>query len=180
MRRTTVLKRAGRQNARARRLRDILPAALAGVALAVVLAGCVAETTPTPSPVASVSETTAPSTPTSSSAPAAAFVPGGTAAQNKPFFDAVNEQVVAAAGNGADGPAFITALRSGGFPVEAMEVTPDITTVGVKADSIQFSVHAADACLIGQWSNLSGYTSIVAAPLSTGKCLIGQTRAIDF
>lgn len=180
MRRTTVLKKIDGQHGRPRRVPVILSSALAAAALAVVLTGCVAETSPTESPTASASETTTAPTPTATAAPAAAFVPGGTAEQNKPFFDSVNNQVVASAGNGADGPAFINALRAGGFPVEAMEVTPDITTVGVKADSIQFSVHAADACLIGQWSTLSGYKSIVAAPLSTSKCLIGQTRAIDF
>jgi hypothetical protein len=103
-----------------------------------------------------------------------------TAAENKPFFDYLNNQAIAAAGGQPDGPAFINSLRAGGFAVETMELTPDITTVGVKADSVQFSVHAADACLIGQWGAVGGYTSIIAAPLSTGKCFIGQTRAIDF
>ena len=142
MRRTTVLKRAEltRAGGPIGRVPLVVSATVATAALAFTLSGCVAEASPTESPTASASETTATAAPTATSAPAAAFVPGGTAAQNKAFFDSVNNQVVTAAGNGADGPAFINALRSGGFPVEAMEVTPDITTVGVKADSIQFSV----------------------------------------
>ena len=153
-------------------------AVLAAGALAFALTGCVPEPTPTSTSSApSVSETP---TPTASDAPPPVLVPNGTAAENKPFFDYLNNQAITAAGGQPDGPAFINSLRTGGFAVEAMELTPDITTVGVKADSVQFSVRASDACLIGQWGTVGGYTSIIAAPLSTGKCFIGQTRAIDF
>jgi hypothetical protein len=44
----------------------------------------------------------------------------------------------------------------------------------------QGRLRAPDACIIGQWGTVGGYTSIIAAPLSTGKCFIGQTRPIDF
>jgi hypothetical protein len=155
-----------------------LTGVLAAAALALVLTGCVPD-----SPAATASSTptsTGTTTPTPSDAPPPALVPNGTAAENKPFFDYLNNQAIAAAGGQPDGPAFINSLRAGGFAVETMELTPDITTVGVKADSVQFSVHAADACIIGQWGNVGGYTSIIAAPLSTGKCFIGQTRTIDF
>jgi hypothetical protein len=161
-----------------RRIGATLSGVLAAAALVLVLAGCVPE-----SPAATTSSTptaTGTTTPTPSDAPPPALVPNGTAAENKPFFDYLNNQAIAAAGGQPDGPAFINSLRAGGFAVETMELTPDITTVGVKADSVQFSVHASDACLIGQWGNVGGYTSVVAAPLSTGKCFIGQTRAIDF
>jgi hypothetical protein len=155
-----------------------LAGVLAAAALALVLTGCVPESEPTATSSAPTSSATP--TPTASDAPPPVLVPNGTAAENKAFFDYLNNQAIAAAGGQPDGPAFINSLRAGGFPVEAMELTPDITTVGVKADSVQFSVHAADACLIGQWGNVGGYTSIIAAPLSTGKCFIGQTRTIDF
>jgi hypothetical protein len=153
--------------------------ALAVGALALLLlTGCVPES----QPIATSSAPTVSSTPTptASDAPPPTLVPNGTAAENKAFFDYLNNQAITAAGGQPDGPAFINSLRAGGFAVETMELTPDVTTVGVKADSVQFSVHAADACLIGQWGTVGGYTSIIAAPLSTGKCFIGQTRAIDF
>jgi len=60
-----------------------------------------------------------------------------------------------------------------------MQVTPDVTTVGVKADSIQFSVLWKGQCLIGQYG-FAEYHSLVAPVLGTGKCLIGQTRTIDW
>lgn len=151
---------------------------MAAAALALVLTGCVAEPEPTATSAAPTASETP--TPTPSDAPPPALVPNGTAAENKPFFDYLNNQAITTAGGQPDGPAFINSLRAGGFAVETMELTPDVTTVGVKADSVQFSVHAADACLIGQWGTVGGYTSIIAAPLATGKCFVGQTRPIDF
>lgn len=143
----------------------------------VVLAGCAQQATPATTAPAPVPTSVAP-TATPSRAPA--YVSGGTTAINKAFFDSVNAQTVQAAGGSPEGPAFIAALRAAGFPADVMEVTPDITTVGVKADSIQFSVKMSDACLVGQWGAVVGYVSVAAPILSTGKCLIGQTRTIDF
>jgi hypothetical protein len=162
-----------------RRSTGSVTAVLAAGALALVLTGCVPESQPAATSSAPTDSSATP-TPTASDAPPPVLVPNGTAAENKPFFDYLNNQAIAAAGGQPDGPAFINSLRAGGFAVETMELTPDITTVGVKADSVQFSVHAPDACLIGQWGTVGGYTSIIAAPLSTGKCFIGQTRTIDF
>jgi hypothetical protein len=146
-------------------------------AVIVVLAGCApqaapATTAPAPAPTSAA--------PTSTPSAAPGYVPQGTAAVNKAFFDTTNNQTVEAAGGSPEGPAFITALRTAGFPADVMEVTQDITTVGVKADSIQFSVKMTDACLVGQWGAVVGYVSIAAPILSTGKCLVGETRTIDF
>lgn len=163
-----------------RRRRATLVAVIATASLALVLTGCVAEPTPTSTSSSSDPTSSESPTPTPTDAPPPALVPNGTAAENKPFFDYLNNQAITAAGGQPDGPAFINSLRAGGFAVETMELTPDITTVGVKADSVQFSVHAPDACLIGQWGAVGGYTSIIAAPLATGKCFVGQTRPIDF
>ncbi|CAN5150273.1 hypothetical protein BH09ACT6_BH09ACT6_09570 [soil metagenome] len=142
-------------------------------------AGCTSTTAP--SPTASVAPTgSAAPAPTSTVVPV--FVPNGSAAQNLAFFDSVNNGVIAAtaaANTQADGVAFISALRSGGFPVADMQVTPDITTVGVKADSIQFSVAIKGQCLIGQYG-FGQYSSIVAPVLGTGACLVGETRPIDW
>jgi hypothetical protein len=156
----------------------MIASALVAGTLTLALAGCVPEAaTPTSSAKPSVTPTP---TAVATDAPPPVLVPNGTAAENKPFFDYLNNQVIVATNKQPDGPAFINSLRAGGFAVETMELTPDVTTVGVKADSIQFSVHASDACIIGQWGTATGYTSIVAAALSTGKCMVGETRAIDF
>ena len=108
------------------------------------------------------------------------FVPGGTAIQNKPYFDYVNRQTVALTPNPA-GRAFVDALVAAGFDRAAMQLTPDTTAADLTADSIQFSVQVGEQCLIGQWGTGSqGYRSTVA-PVVTGiGCLIGETRAIDW
>jgi hypothetical protein len=146
-------------------------------AVIVVLAGCAPQAAPATTAPAPAPTTAAP---TATAAVVPAYVSGGTAAVNKAFFDIVNNQTVTGTGASPEGPAFITALRTAGFPADVMEVTQDITTVGVKADSIQFSVKMPDACLVGQWGAVVGYVSIAAPILSTGKCLVGQTRTIDF
>lgn len=153
--------------------------ALAAVAasLAVVLSGCTGSAAPSASPSATTTPTAAPT----STAPAAvAYVPGGTAQQNLPYFDKVNHATLAANPN-AQGRDFIDALVAAGFPKADMQVTVDTTTIGLKANSIQFSVKLGDTCLIGQnGADAGGYWSMVAPVLSTGNCLVGQTRPIDW
>jgi len=146
------------------------------VALGLALAGC----TPDPAPAPSSSVTAAP-TPTGSVAPpaaAGALNPAGTAADNKAFFDSTNQALIAT-NPAAGGVEFTSNLRTSGFDITAMQVTPDITTVGVAADSIQFSVRWGADCLIGQYGQ-GVYTSSVMPALGTGTCLVGQTRAIDW
>ncbi|WP_350224764.1 hypothetical protein [Leifsonia sp. fls2-241-R2A-40a] len=153
-----------------------------GLALALTLAlsGCTAGAAPTASPVPT-STTAAPSaTPTPTAPAAIALVPGGTAEQNLPYFDQVNRATLAANPN-AQGRDFIDALVAAGFTRADMQLTVDTTTIGLKANSIQFSVRMGDTCLIGQsGADAGGYNSIVTPVLSTGTCLIGQTRAIDW
>jgi hypothetical protein len=152
-------------------------AGAASIALSLVLAGC----TPSPAPSTTSSGPAVSSTPSAISTPTAAagqLNPEGSAADNQPFFDSVNQALIAA--NPAAGGVELTSnLRDKGFDLAAMQVTPDITTVGVAADSIQFSVRWKDECLIGQYGQ-GNYTSIVAPVLGTGSCLIGQTRPIDW
>ncbi|MBW8872796.1 MAG: hypothetical protein JF618_11790, partial [Leifsonia sp.] len=106
--------------------------------------------------------------------------PGGTAQENLPFFDKVNQATLAANPN-AQGRDFIDALVAAGFTKADMQVTVDTTTIGLKANSIQFSVRMGDTCLIGQnGADAGGYSSLVAPALSTGACLIGDTRPIDW
>ncbi|PPF84640.1 hypothetical protein C5B96_06900 [Subtercola sp. Z020] len=162
----------------ARLSRVMLTAALAG-GLVVALAACT-DGAPSPAPTASSGVQTG--APTTSPTAAPVLVPGGSAEANLPFFDSVNAGLVAqstAANTTPDGKAFISALRDAGFTVTDMQVTPDITTVGVKADTIQFSVALGGQCLIGQFG-FGEYHSLVAPLLGTGKCLIGETRTIDW
>ncbi|MFB2597281.1 hypothetical protein ACEXQE_05765 [Herbiconiux sp. P17] len=166
--------RSGRGRYRRGALLAVVP-----VALSLLLAACTAgSATPSGSgtPVATPSATSsATGTPT---APAGQLNPDGSAADNQAFFDSVNQALIAS-NPAAGGVDFTSNLRTNGFDIAAMQVTADTTTVGVAADSIQFSVHWGDDCLIGQYGQ-GQYKSIVAPALGTGACLVGQTRAIDW
>jgi hypothetical protein len=140
-------------------------------ALVVALAGC------TPAPAASPvrTATVAPSpTPTAS----AAIDLSGNASQNLPYFDQVNKALIAKGGT-PDGRAFIDNLVAAGYPKTAMEVTPDRTTVNLQADNIEFSVRLGSTCLVGEYGNI-GYASTAQRVFSTGHCLAGKTRPIDW
>lgn len=157
-----------------RRRRPARRAAL--VLTGLVLTGALAACTQAPAD----DPTSAAPTPTlTASAPAVALQPDGTAEDNKPFFDQVN---AATAQNAeAGGRDFVDALAAAGFDKAAMEVTKDATTLGDRAESIQFSVRWADGCLIGQFGPaVDGYHSTVQPVLGTDRCLIGETRTIDW
>ena len=139
-------------------------------ALALALAGC-AEEPPLPMPLPSTSPSA------SASAPAA---PDNSAAGQKQRFDETNAATLEAAG-GANpgGRAFIDGLVAAGFDKAAMQVTPDKTAINLDADNVQFSVLIGEDCLVGQFGNV-GYQSAVLPALSTGACLVGNTRPIDW
>lgn len=124
---------------------------------------------PTPAPASpSPGETTPPEP---------AIQLNGTATENRPYFDVVN---IATIGTGAtDGRSFIDALVAAGYSQEAMEVTPDRTTINAQADNIQFSVRLNGTCLVGQYGG-AGYASYAGPLLADGRCLIGTTRPIDW
>jgi len=141
------------------------------LAVGIALVGCTSAPPPqkTPKPEPTATETAPP-----------VLVPDGTADDNKPFFDLVNQQTLAA-NPSADGRAFIDGLVTAGFDKAAMEVTKDTTTLGQPADSIVFSVRWGEECLIGQnGGSVGGYHSTVQDVLGTGKCLVGETRPIDW
>ncbi len=123
--------------------------------------------TPTPTP-----------TPTPTTEPA--FVPGGTAQENRSIFDLANQAYFIKAGNVIpEGRGVIDNLVSLGFDKKNMQITADRTAIDLPVDSLIFSVLQGDECLIGQFSAL-GYSTIIAPKLTTGSCLIGLTRAIDW
>jgi hypothetical protein len=141
-------------------------AALALVA-ALGLAGCTGEApepapTTTEQPSASVADpSVAPSAAPTAAAPV--LVPGGSAEQNLPFF------------------AHVDALTAAGFDKSAMQVTADYSTIGNAAESIEFAVRLGDQCLVGQVGPSIGNPVTTVLPgLSSGGCLIGQTRTIDW
>lgn len=165
----------------ARRLGITAVLALAGAAIIVGVAGC---TAPAPSPTPEPASPTASARPTASANPTTVAPPTLrtelSAGENLAYFDSVNVGVVAA-NSEAGGRDFIDALVAAGFDRSQMEVTADITTVDLQADSVQFAVLFQGECLVGQYGPASGgYHSAVRPALGTGGCLVGETRPIDW
>ena len=144
---------------------------IAFVALALTLTGCVEAPVPTPTP-------TPTSTASASPEPDPEIDLEGSAIDNLAFFDLVNSELIST-GAALDGRTIIDNLVAAGYPKADMEVTPDNTAINLRADNIQFAIRLNGTCLIGQWGNI-GYASTTAELLSTGRCLVGQTRPIDW
>ena len=102
----------------------------------------------------------------------------GTATDNLEFFTLVHTTLLESDPN-ARGQALVDTLVAGGFDKLAIEVTPDKTVSGYAADAIEVSVRIGDQCIVGQ-KGTNGYTSVVMPALSTGRCLVGKTRPIDW
>jgi len=142
---------------------------------ALLLSGC----TDAPAPDAATPTAAASPAATASAEPTIAPVDaGGTAEENLPAFEATAGGVVAADPN-AQGRALVDALVAAGFPKDRMEVTADATPLGNSVDSILVSVRLDDGCLIGQRAQ-DGFSAHVEPALSSDRCLVGQTRAIDW
>ncbi|PPH54745.1 DUF6993 domain-containing protein [Rathayibacter sp. AY1E2] len=143
--------------------------------LAVCLSGCTSPSAPDPVVSSSAAEAPAPA----ESAAPVAFVPGGTTEQNLPVF----EQTLRAAAEPdpeVSGSSVVDALVAAGFSRESMQLTADETSVGLDADSVQVSVKLGESCLIGQYGPKSGgVRAVIAAPISTGACLVGRTVPIQ-
>lgn len=158
---------------RAVRLSALVLVAAAG---AVALAAC----TPSPEPVPTISVSAEPTISTPAPSPAPTLVPEGSADDNLPLFASVVD-AVAAGPDAASGRAYVDALVAAGFDKAAMQVTPDQSTVGNPAESIQFSVRWGEQCLIGQVGDATGEAVAVVEPgLADGTCLLGRTRDIDW
>jgi hypothetical protein len=157
----------------------------AGAALAVgLLAGCTAA--PSASGPSDSTSSDAGSSGTSTDSPAtsstpkppAAFRADGTALQNEAFFKSTVRAVLQK-NHDSGGKPIVDALVKAGFAKKTLEVTPDKTSVGLDADNIEFSAKVNGGCIIGQSGNV-GFSVITAPLLSTGRCLIGKTRTIDW
>lgn len=102
----------------------------------------------------------------------------GTARENLPYFNDVNKAWIRE-GGATDGRSLIDNLVASGFPKDAMEVTPDRTSINAQADQVQFSVRINGTCLVGQYGG-GRYNGSAQALLADGRCLIGVTRPIDW
>lgn len=152
------------------------------------LAGCTGGT-PDPAPAtpdASATEAGADAADTASPggtdpvAPSATATAGGEAPQLLPLFS----ETVGAVWSGPEkvsGRAYIDALTAAGFDKSAMQVTADQSTIGNAAESIEFAVRIGDQCLVGQVGPSIGDPVTTVLPgLSSGGCLIGSTRPINW
>jgi hypothetical protein len=145
------------------------------IGVAVLLSGCVPGA-PTPEPTIAEGATGSPA-PSSTPEPPHELDLAGTAEDNRLYFADVNKATIKS-GN-RDGRSFIDNLVKAGFPKEAMEVTPDRTTVNADVDQLFFSVRINGTCLIGQYGG-GKYKTSTGPLLADGKCLIGNTRDIDW
>jgi hypothetical protein len=151
---------------------------------AVVAAGLISCSAPAQddSPSATASPSAAASaSPTPTATPDPVLVPEGTAADNLPLFAAVTAKVWASPDQ-VKGRAYVDALVAAGFAKDRMQVTADRTTVGNPVESLLFSVAWGDKeCLIGQVGPSTGDPVTEVMPqLAEGRCLIGETRPIDW
>ncbi|MFT4231286.1 MAG: hypothetical protein QM606_00700 [Leucobacter sp.] len=129
-----------------------------------------------PTPVTPERETPAPA----ESAPE--LVPGGSAADNLPYFTEVLRRYSEGEAP-VQGRPVVDAVAEAGFDKAAMQVSFDESKTGLVADSIFVSVLIGSDCLIGQI--VTGDRSFVAenepAVGPDGDiCLIGRTRPIDW
>ncbi|HEY4268358.1 MAG TPA: hypothetical protein VGM94_09230 [Galbitalea sp.] len=149
-------------------------------ACAILLTACVGsprDVDKTPTPIAAASESPTP-TPTATPTGPPVLEPNGTAAANLAYFNLVGHNKFAGHPN-ILGRAIVDDLVAAGFVKKDMEITPDKTSIGLAAWNIEFSVKMNDSCLIGQTGNV-GFQSFAAPLLASEKCLIGQTRTIDW
>jgi len=133
--------------------------------------------TPAPTPIATDTASSA-ATPTPNGP---ALHPNDSAEANLPLFAQVTGAVWASSGS-SSGRAYIDALVEAGFDKSAMQVTQDATTVGNAVESLQFSVRWGESeCLVGQVGPSTGNpVTKVMDQLAEGRCLIGDTRSIDW
>lgn len=152
-------------------------------ASAIVLAGfTLAACSPDSSEPSAPPSAQAEPTPSGSPAPdAPVFFADGTAEDNLPIFTMITEQIWASDESGA-GRAYVDALVAAGFDKATMQVTQDLTTVGNAVESLQFSIRwGEDQCLVGQVGPSTGQpVAMVLDQLAEGRCLVGNTRPIDW
>jgi hypothetical protein len=161
---------------RARSLSIVVGSAILAAA---ALAGCTSAPAPSPSPTSS-SPTASPSPsatlhPGVEVVPTAAPVlrPGGTADQNKLYFDAAIADYWSRFRLGAS-QTMVDQLVGWGFDRGTIEVTYDSTAIGLGVDSIESSVRFGTDCLVAT-VRADRYATTILPVTGTGTCLIGET-----
>ncbi len=151
--------------------RNLRGASIALVVTVLALVGC-AESDPMPTP-------TAVETPSASPTPEVApeLIEGGTAGQNRPYFEYVLARIVAGLPE-ATTEQIVNRLEDAGFDRGAMQATPDRTPAGYRADQVLLSVEFDDQCLLASVSGTDVVTQLVDV-LGSGTCLVGETASID-
>jgi hypothetical protein len=151
----------------------VIAIATGAVVAGVLLAGCAPQGGP-PVPTATPVETAEPApTPT----PDPELVEGGTAGQNRPYFEFTLRTLLDETPQPST-QALVAALVAAGFDRAAMQATADTTPTGARADSVLVSVRIEDQCLIGQTAN-GGLVTELADVLGSGACLVGRTASLD-
>lgn len=153
--------------------RRAIAVVMGAVAIAAMIAGCAPaseQPVPTAAPVESASPTTAPSSDPE-------LVVGGTAGQNRPYFEFVLRALLDESPQ-APTSALVGALVDAGFDKSAMQATVTTTPTGARADSILVSVRIGDQCLIAQAAN-GGLVTDLTDVLGSGACLVGRTVSLD-
>lgn len=159
--------------------------AVAALALVAALAACTQtlhSSVASPSPSASPARTVA-AAPSPSPRPPAATRSSAGGVEALPLsaavalFDRAAQSVIKTDAS-AQGPAFVKALISAGFPPSVIEVEASVTTIGLTPGSVMWSVKLHGDCVIGQYGPSSGgYHAVVEPPISTGRCLIGTVTS---
>ena len=72
----------------------------------------------------------------------------------------------------------IDALVAAGFDTEQMEATDEFDSLQARVANMEVAVLIGDTCIVGQTGD-AGTRSILAPPLPTGVCLVGDTPPID-
>lgn len=150
--------------------------AVLGLLAVTALVGCVADA-PTAQPTSSATPIPTTAAPTPTPTPDASLVPGGSATDNRPYFDTVMLGLLARSTQPTS-LEIVDTLVSAGFPRESLAVTADTTRVGDPADSILVAVLIEGDCLLGQVAGGS-FRSEEAPVLGTGACLVGRTLSLD-
>ena len=161
------------------RLRIVTPIAAALLAIG-TLAGCSlfgspSPATPTPTPTVTTPPTIDPGVEVLPTA-APELHPGGTAEQNKLFWDAAIASYWDRFRLGST-QTMIDHLVGSGFDPGILEITYDYTAIGLGVDSIEVSARFSDACLLAVVRGERWATAVMPI-LGTGLCLVGDQYPI--
>ncbi|WP_415853795.1 DUF6993 domain-containing protein [Sinomonas sp. G460-2] len=135
---------------------------------------------PAASPSASATRTTAAASPTPTKPALARFDPSVPDADNLVLFgSALTKAAQSVSTQQVSAKTLTDALAAAGFSAGAMQRTADQTSANLQAPTLTVSVRLNGTCLVGQFVREDASVSTeLAAPISTGACLVGQTAPV--